>query len=425
MYACHEATNVTAARTIRPSKPDFRHCQVALLLPLIVGCSGGGSPTQPQDRPPTITVTGVVDGETRAGPVTITIAVDVGTYQAVLNGEVFLSGRTVSEPASYTLLTTARNGSAVSTLELRFQITLAGESRLIIRIFDLGPNEAGGGGAAILLTDSSSAGVQHALIDAGPAGTGGADMSFVARRLAALGVDTLAALVLSHAHSDHFDGISAVVSGRVVQRFFYNGQQRNFTRYQQVIAEATGRADQVVIPTTVVELQLGLGSAATRLVVLPPIATFLLSPDANGSELNEGSLGVELSKGSFQMFLTGDGEIRANQRWRIDFSDRTRSVDILKVGHHGANDAAFDNGFSGSSAWLMHTAPKVAVISANGATHPRRNAIELLLSLPETRTYCTNVHGKIEIRVGEGGTFFVTPTRNATSQCVAGSEATT
>jgi beta-lactamase superfamily II metal-dependent hydrolase len=95
------------------------------------------------------------------------------------------------------------------------------------------------------------------------------------------------------------------------------------------------------------------------------------------------------------------------------------------VGHHGANNAVFDNGFSGSSAWLAHTAPRITVISANGRSHPRQNALNALLGLPQTETYCTSVHGEIAIRVAENGQYAVTVQRNANLDCRPGTEAST
>lgn len=395
-----------------------------VLLLLTVACSGQDA-SAPEPRAPVISISGVQEGETRSGPVTITISVDVGTYDATLNGEPFISGRMVQEPKDYVLEVTARNGTAVSTATVRFTITLSGETRLIIRLFDLGPNPNGGGGDAILLTDSSGAGSRHVLVDAGPAGLAGADLGFVSRQLDALGVDTLQALILSHAHSDHFDGIPAVLQNTVVLRFVYNGQVRDFSRYNQVIVEAQQRAAEVIIPSTVTELQFGLGPSPTRLAVLSPLSMFLGSPDATSTELNDGSIGTEVRKGNFRMFLTGDGEILANQRWQTGFADRTTDLQVLKLGHHGANDATFDNGFNGNSSWLAHTQPEVTVISANGTSHPRRNALAYVQSLPEVQTYCTNVHGDIEIRVGEAGAFVISAEANGSADCVPGSDATT
>jgi beta-lactamase superfamily II metal-dependent hydrolase len=125
------------------------------------------------------------------------------------------------------------------------------------------------------------------------------------------------------------------------------------------------------------------------------------------------------------MFFTGDGEVEANTRWRTGFAALTGGLTALKVGHHGANNAVFDNGFNGTSTWLQHTAPSIAVISANGRSHPRMNAINAILGRPTTDTYCTSVHGDIALRIGEDGQYTVSVQRNAGSVCVRGTEATT
>ncbi len=161
------------------------------------------------------------------------------------------------------------------------------------------------------------------------------------------------------------------------------------------------------------------------LSVVSPLATHLADQNADGSEINEGSLGVALTRGTFRMFFTGDGEVAANQRWRTQFADLTASLTALKVGHHGANDAVFDNGAFGASNWLVHTAPELQVITANGSSHPRIRALAALLGQAGVNTLCTNVHGDIEIRVDLEGAHIVVPERNAGMDCVPGDEATT
>ena len=57
---------------------------------LVVLASACGDTSEPEpDRTPTITITGVTEGDVAQGPVTIGINVDVGTYTAELNGQVF------------------------------------------------------------------------------------------------------------------------------------------------------------------------------------------------------------------------------------------------------------------------------------------------------------------------------------------------
>lgn len=385
---------------------------------------GGVTPPVP-DQAPTITISGVADGEVTTEPVTITISVDRGTYSALLNGQTFFSGRTVTTPDTYILVVTAVSGTATATASLQFTIALGGGTRLIVRVMDLGQNEAGGGGDAILLTDSSSAGMRHVLLDAGPAGVAGADPGFVARRLGQLSVDTLEALVLSHAHSDHFGGMLDVLQSVVVRRFLYNGQVRTLPSYNQVLAIANQLADTVIVPSGIVDLDVGFGTAATRVSVLTPLSTYLSNANATSPEINEGSLGTEVQKGSFRLFLAGDGEVLANLRWRNAFSSATGGVTALKIGHHGGNDAMFDNGFSGISSWLAHTAPELALVSANGTSHPRQNALAALRARPNLITYCTNTHGNIAVRINEFGVHAVAVERSAAAACQAGTDAST
>jgi beta-lactamase superfamily II metal-dependent hydrolase len=107
------------------------------------------------------------------------------------------------------------------------------------------------------------------------------------------------------------------------------------------------------------------------------------------------------------------------------FADDTRDLTALKVGHHGANDAIFDNGSFGASAWLDHTDPELLLVSANGTSHPRIRALTALLARA-VQTFCTPVHGDIVVRVDPAGSnWTVSVQRNAGADCVPGRGATT
>lgn len=401
--------------------PSVRRRPFLLLLGLAAlaaaSCGGGGSTTEP-DPDPVISITGVAHGQTYPGPVTIGIALDRGSYQATLNGQTFNSGGTVTDPGMYTLSVTARAGTATTTSTVTFTIAAPSGGVLIIRMFDLGNNPSGAPGDAILLTDSTATGMRHALIDAGPGAT---SESFVATRLATLDVDTLAFMILTHAHSDHFQGMTPVLNQVTVRQFYYNGSRRSLSFYQNLLSLARQRADTVIIPADTIGLQLG----GSRFTLVPPLPTYISQTNADSDEENEGSLGGLLRRGTFEMFFTGDGEYEANARWRTQFASLTRNVDGLKVGHHGANNAVFDAGTSGPTTWLTHTDPEFTLISANGVSHPRLRALNAILGFTNLNTYCTNVHGEITVRVLATGSYTVSVQRNAGSICVRGSEADT
>jgi competence protein ComEC len=398
-----------------------------LLLTLLAACGDGGVAPLPEG--PAIVVGGVADGGRYQQAVTISVAVDRGSYSATLNGEEIHPPTIVDRPGEYVLTVTARSGTETSTLSIAFVVEVAGESILIVRLLDLGDG-LGGGGDAILISDSSAAGQRAVLIDAGPRGVGGnvTSYDFVAQRLLAHQVTELEFMQLTHAHADHFAGMPPILEDdRIrVRRFLHNGQVRSMPAYQQVLAAAAAHADSVIVVREGVRsYTLGSGATAALLEVIPPLPTYLDLDTNAGGPLNEGSLGTRLTRGTFSMFFTGDGEYEANHRWRTVFPDHTRNVSALKVGHHGANNAIFDVGTAGPSTWLSHTSPGIAVISANGRTHPRLRALNRLHQNPSREVYCTNVHGTIEIRVAPSGLHQVRVARNADADCVEGSEADT
>jgi len=401
---------------------------LAAVVLALAGC-GNGTPVQPA-VPPQITISGVEDGGVYEEPVTIEMSVDRGSLSSTLNGQTIYSGTTVEAPGEYLLEVTARASGVESTERVEFEIVFTGERVLILRMIELGPHVPwGGGGDALLLTDSSSAGMVHGMVDAGPGGfqANVIDYDHVANRLAALGVDTLQFLQLTHAHADHYAGMQTVLDRVHVRRFLYNGQVRSQAGYTNALARASARADSVFVVMSEWEYLLGAGEGAARTVHIPGLPDYLGTDTDDGRMLNEGSLGTYVEMGGARLFLTGDGENRANDRWRTQFADYTAGLDILKVGHHGANNAIFDDrvGTSQASSWLEHTRPRFNLITANGVSHPRQRALSRLLGLSNTDTYCTNVHGTVEVRITDDGRVHITPERNADQDCRAGSDAHT
>lgn len=293
---------------------------------------------------------------------------------------------------------------------------------LILRVFDLGGSDVGGGGDAILVTDSTADGQRHVLIDAGPAGVGGQDRDFVLRRLDALGVDTLEAIILTHAHADHYLGMPPVLAARVVRNFYDNGQHRTAEGYEDFLDDAAARTGSRIVVDQLIDFELGT-DADTNLRLIPPLPDFLDDPDAGDPELHDGSLAVALTRGSFRMFFAGDGGVRANVRWRTVYPQLTANLTALKVGDHGGDQALFDDGAGGPASWLEHTDPRLALVSANGTSHPRVRATALLGGRALTVSRCTHVHGELEIRVDQNGLYRVTVERNGVMACAPGSDA--
>ena len=414
------------------------HLRFALALPFLVLTSCGDSTSDPVSPDPlTIQIEGVEDGASYGEPVTIswTVSPSGASASGELNGEPFTSGSTVNRPGEYSLTVEAVRSGDRAEAQVDFSLQITGERVLILRMFDLGREGLGGGGDAILVSDSSSLGVRHGMVDAGPRGdpgpTSGSDPiirdEYVTEQLIALGVDTLEFLQLTHAHADHFGGMAPILQSVHVREFIYNGQPRNFGRYQTVLSAANSLADTVIVLSHDYEVLLGGDEAGVRTVHLPGLPDYLSMTTNDGRLLNEGSLGTLVEFDGVRLFLTGDSEVEANQRWRTTYGDQTANIEILKVGHHGANNAIFDDGTGGTSqqsSWLEHTRPELMLIPSNGRSHPRVRALNRMHQESSAQVYCTNVHGRIEVRIA-GGWWDVTTERNANADCVPGSEANT
>src|SRR2546425_8887233 len=95
-------------------------------------------------------------------------------------------------------------------------LALPGDSAvLLIRVLDV--SDARIGGDAILITDSAGGRARHVLIDASDHG------ETVAAQLRRFRVDTLAAIILSHPHADHYGGLPVVLNPVPVPAFIYRG----------------------------------------------------------------------------------------------------------------------------------------------------------------------------------------------------------
>lgn len=196
-----------------------------------------------------------------------------------------------------------------------------------------------GQGDAILLQPADAPAV---LIDGGPPGDS------LAVKLRDVGVATLGAAVVTHEQSDHAGGVEELLGRYPIHHLFY----ARLSRRLRGEAAAAGAG-----PARVAEGDV-LRSGALQLEVLWPPRELLAEPLA-GADPNSQALVLLARWHSFSMLLMADAEAEVVP---ID----PGPVDVLKVAHHGSDDA-------GLGALLDKVAPKLAVISVgegNPYGHP-------------------------------------------------------
>lgn len=233
------------------------------------------------------------------------------------------------------------------------------------------------------------------VVDAGP------DPALIDGCLARLGVAVVDALVLTHFHADHVDGLPGVLRGRRVHQVL-TGPVSD-PAYQAREVRERARAAGVPVRTVFAGDHLSWGQ----------VSALLLWPSRvihDGSLANNASLVMLVRVGALRLLLLGDVEEAAAEQVRRALRAHPERVldprlDVVKVAHHGSRlqDAA-----------LMELArAPVAVISVgadNGYGHPSAATLRLLLRTGH-RVFRTDRSGDLAVlRAGSG------PVRVATSR---------
>jgi competence protein ComEC len=228
-----------------------------------------------------------------------------------------------------------------------------------------------GQGDAILL---QPAGAPAVLVDGGPPGDG------LVGKLRAVGVERLGAVVVTHDQSDHAGGVRELLGAMPVAQLLYAVLGR------ATLAEAG--ADGAV--TRRLARGSELRSGRLRLDVLWPPRELLSGPH-RGEDPNRLAIVMLARWRRFEMLLAADAEAESTP---LD----PGPIDVLKVAHHGSEDAGLDE-------LLDRARPSLAVISVgegNPFGHPSPATVATLArhGVPVLRT---DLDGTVVLDVSRSG----------------------
>ena len=228
--------------------------------------------------------------------------------------------------------------------------------------------DVGQGDGAVLRTP----GGRWIVIDAGPAGErDDAGRRVVAPFLERQGVRALAAIVVSHAHADHLGGVPALLGRFPVGVVLEPGAPVPDAGYAAFL---TG-LDRDGIPWHPARSGERFTLDGVEFTVLHPAADWA----GWGEDVNEDSVVLLVRYGGFEALFTGDAGFAAEAVLR----GKVRSVDLLKVGHHGSRGSTGEE-------LLDSLRPLAAVISVgrNDYGHPAPETLARLDSrrVPVLRT---------------------------------------
>jgi competence protein ComEC len=176
--------------------------------------------------------------------------------------------------------------------------------------------DVGQGDAVVLPTAPGRA----VVVDTGPA------PAAVDGCLRALGVRTVAVLVITHFHADHIGGVAGVASGRRVQSVALPAFD------EPADGERAVRA--VIDPAPVTEVAAGwtFTDGSVHLHVIGPSRPI----HGTRSDANNNSLVLRVTSRGVSMLLPGDAETEEQGALLADVDRSLLRADVLKVAHHGS-----------------------------------------------------------------------------------------
>lgn len=220
-----------------------------------------------------------------------------------------------------------------------------------------------GKGDAFLLSSPEG---EHYLIDTGKQ----SDFPQIARILKIKNVDTLNGIFLSHGHLDHAGGLESILNAFSVEKIYLSAVDT--VSYQKIDAEAIAKEHNIPVEKISGGDVLTSGEMSIRCWI-PEKAVI--------DNENNNSVVLRVSYGKTAFLMMGDAELE--EETDLLESGEDLHADILKLGHHGENDAT-------SLALLEKVKPQYGLVTGNQEENPdslNSDVSARLLSIGTTPIY--------------------------------------
>ena len=235
-----------------------------------------------------------------------------------------------------------------------------------------------GQGESVILTS----GGETALVDCGSSNSYKDPGGLAADMLHSMGVRELSAVVVTHYHADHTNGLYEVLRRIPVQTVYLPDIEDEYGVRERLVSLAEEKGAQVTYVTKETADTLG----DTVLTIYPPVQS--------GGDLNELGLTALASAGDFDLLITGD--MSGSTEKKLVETYALPDIEVLVVSHHGSR-------YSSNIRFLKSVTPEVAVISVgdNNYGHPSEETLQRLLAVGAD-IWRTDQQGTIRITVNGG-----------------------
>ena len=187
---------------------------------------------------------------------------------------------------------------------------------------------------------------KHYLIDTGKR----SDFPQIARTLKIKNIETLDGIFLSHGHLDHAGGLESILDAFSVKKIYLSAVDS--ISYQNIDAEAIAKEHNVPIE------KISCGDVLTGEEM--SIRSWVPEKAVIDNE-NNNSVILRISYGKTAFLMMGDAELE--EETDLLYSGESLRADILKLGHHGENDAT-------SLSLLKKVKPQYGLVTGNQEENP-------------------------------------------------------
>ena len=235
-----------------------------------------------------------------------------------------------------------------------------------------------GQGESVALCSGSEA----ALVDCGSSNSYVDAGSVAADALQSAGIRRLSAVIVTHYHADHTNGLTEVLTRLPVDTLYLPDIEDEYGVRDRLVSLAAHQGADVVFVTE--PTRIALGEAV--LTVYPPLLTT--------GDLNEQGLTALATAGDFDLLITGDMAGQTEQLLAQTYP--LPDVEVLVVSHHGSR-------YSSDESFLRAVTPDNAVISVgdNRYGHPAEETLRRLQAVGAA-VWRTDQQGSIRITVNGG-----------------------
>ena len=214
---------------------------------------------------------------------------------------------------------------------------------------------------------------EYALIDAGNT----IDGNKIVKYFESLGITDFKYLFGTHAHEDHIGGLANVIYNFNIGKVYMPNVPSEYKSYHNVLKALNKKNLELNHPINDEEYKLGESTLK------------IIYNGENEEEINNSSLIIKITYKNKSFLFTGDTTKEVENK----ILEKDLNSNILKVSHHGSNDASSAN-------FLIKVHPEYAIISVgkeNDYYHPHQVTLEKLERLG-TKIYRTDQDGTIIVK---------------------------